>query len=103
MNAKDVTIRRADGGDCLELDRLEQLEGRRLELSAALVAEVDGQVLAAVPFDGGPGIADPFRRTDWLVELLERSRDHAHASGRANRRSLASLRWRRRSSSSIAT
>src|SRR5215210_8875011 len=38
----DVLIRRADGRDCRALDRLEQLEGRRLGLGGALVAEVGG-------------------------------------------------------------
>ena len=101
--AEDVLIRRADGRDCRALDRLEQLEGRRLGLGGVLVAEVRGEVLAALPLGGGPPLADPFRRTAWLVELLERARqglDHAHPGGRP---SLAWLRWRRRSSSSTAT
>ena len=37
---------------------------------ALLVAEIDGEIVAAVPFDGGRAIADPFRPTAELVELL---------------------------------
>jgi hypothetical protein len=99
----NVSIRRADGRDCLALDRLEQLEGRRLRLGPVLVAEVGGEVLAALPLDGGGGISDPFRRTGWLLELLERSRAQLGGARRAARPPLASLRWRRRSSSSTVT
>jgi hypothetical protein len=35
-----------------------------------LVAELDGEIVAAVPFEGGRAIADPFRPTAELVELL---------------------------------
>ena len=35
-----------------------------------LVAEIDDRIVAAVPFDGGRAIADPFRPTADLVELL---------------------------------
>ena len=36
-----------------------------------LVAESDGRLLAAVPFDGGRAIADPFEPTAEAVALLE--------------------------------
>ena len=36
-----------------------------------LVAEVDEQIVAAVPLDGGRAIADPFRPTADIVELLQ--------------------------------
>ncbi|HKG35021.1 MAG TPA: hypothetical protein VKA89_01145 [Solirubrobacterales bacterium] len=98
----DVLIRRADGRDCRALDRLEQLEGRRLGLGGALVAEVGGEVVAAVPLAGGTAVADPFRRTAWLIEMLEQAREGIDESDRAGRPSLAWLRWRRRSSSSTA-
>ena len=35
-----------------------------------LVAELDGEIVAAVPFEGGRAIADPFLPTAELVELL---------------------------------
>ncbi len=36
-----------------------------------LVAETGGEIVAAVPVAGGRAIADPFRRTAALVEILE--------------------------------
>jgi len=36
-----------------------------------LVAEVDGELRAAVPLLGGAAIADPFHRTSELVTILE--------------------------------
>jgi hypothetical protein len=35
-----------------------------------LLAEIGGELRAAVPLDGGPAIADPFQRTAELVALL---------------------------------
>jgi len=39
-------------------------------VGAALVAEVDGRLRAALPLDGSGPIADPFHRGNDLVELL---------------------------------
>ena len=52
------------------LTRLAQLDGAPRPAGAMLVAELDGEIVAAVPFDGGRAIADPFRPTAALVELL---------------------------------
>ena len=77
-------IRFAEEGDAVALDRLAQLEGRRLAAGRMLVAEVDGDVLAALPLAGGPAIADPFRPTAALVEMLRMRRDAA-CGGRRRR------------------
>jgi hypothetical protein len=67
-----LSIRMAVPEDGSALRRLAQLDGRRpLEVSLLLVAEVDGEVLAALPLDGGEAIADPFRRTATLVAMLK--------------------------------
>jgi hypothetical protein len=43
-----------------------------------LIAEVGGELRAAIPLDGGPAIADPFQRTAELVAMLvERARQLA--------------------------
>lgn len=70
----DVVIRRARARDRDTLVRLEQLEGRALGDGSMLVAEVAGEVLAALPLAGGSAVADPFRRTGRLVRLLETHR-----------------------------
>jgi hypothetical protein len=36
-----------------------------------LVAEIGDDILAALPLDGSAPVADPFKRTAGLVDLLE--------------------------------
>jgi hypothetical protein len=72
----DLVIRMARAGDDAVLARLAQLDGHRppdppLEHTRLLVAEVEGEVLAALPLDGNHPLADPFRPTASLVEMLE--------------------------------
>jgi hypothetical protein len=71
-----LVIRMARAGDDAVLARLAQLDGHRppdppLEHTRLLVAEVEGEVLAALPLDGNHPLADPFRPTASLVEMLE--------------------------------
>jgi hypothetical protein len=66
-----VTVRLARDGDWSSIRRLEQLEGRRLPNEPTLVAEVDGRVLAARTLTARQAVADPFRPTGSLVELLD--------------------------------
>jgi hypothetical protein len=51
--------------------RLAQLDSQRPPTSPVLALEIDGQLRAALPLDGGPAIADPFHLTAQLVMLLE--------------------------------
>ena len=81
---EELVIRFAEESDAVALDRLAQLEGRRLAAGRMLVAEVDGNVLAALPLAGGPALADPFRPTAALVEML-RMRRGAGCGGRRRR------------------
>lgn len=72
--ASEVILRLATTGDAAALHRLAELEGRYAIDAATgpvLVAEVRGEVLAAKPLGGGDTLADPFRSTAWLAELLE--------------------------------
>jgi hypothetical protein len=79
-----VTVRRARPGDGAALQRLAELDGRRLPAGPMLVAEVAGELLAARSLVTGTSIADPFRPSAHLVELLElRS---AHLRERPRRR-----------------
>ena len=65
-----VTIRAATSGDYEALDRLAQLDSRPLPTGHVLVADVDGEVRAALPVNGGASVADPFQHTAALVSLL---------------------------------
>ncbi len=65
-----LVLRRSVPADAAVLSRLAQLDGAPRPAGAVLVAELDGEIVAAVPFDGGRAIADPFRPTADLVDLL---------------------------------
>jgi hypothetical protein len=59
-----------------------------------LLAEVDGQLLAALALSDGSVVADPFHRTADLIELL-RARAHQLDGNRRARRSFRLRTWSR--------
>jgi hypothetical protein len=65
-----MTIRYASEGDAPALGRLAALDSARVPAGALLVAEVDGELWAAVAIGRGSAIADPFRPSGPVVELL---------------------------------
>ena len=65
-----LVLRRAAAQDATALTRLAQLDGAARPSGPMLVAELDDEIVAAVPFEGGRAIADPFLPTAELVELL---------------------------------
>jgi hypothetical protein len=71
-----VTIRHAHPTDLSALERLAALDSRRLPSGELFVAEVAGQLVAAVSIDTGAVVADPFEPTAAIVDLL---RVHADA------------------------
>jgi hypothetical protein len=74
-----VTVRLAREADAGALARLSQLEGRRVPAGPTLVAEVGGVVRAARSLASGASIADPFRPTAHLTELLALRAAHLRA------------------------
>jgi hypothetical protein len=68
--APTVLIRAARGSDGPALRRLAALDSRPLPEGALLVAETDDEVVAALSVDTGAKVADPFRRTADVVDLL---------------------------------
>ena len=89
--AETLTIRLAGSADRAALDRLAQLDSAPPPRPVPmLVAEVGGELRAALPLDGGRALADPFRPTAELVAILaERARQLAPAPARWTIR-----RWR---------
>ena len=73
---RPVILRRALPADLVALERLAQLDSRALPSGPHLVAERDGRIDAALSLSSGEQIADPFRRTAELCELLR------HAGGK---------------------
>jgi hypothetical protein len=68
MTMPEITIRSARDADADALVRLAALDSSRVPGGDLLVAEVDGELVAAVS-DAGV-IADPFRPTADVVQLL---------------------------------
>jgi hypothetical protein len=65
-----VTLRYAAAADARSLRELAELDSAPPPIGAALVAEVDGRLRAALPLDGGTPVADPFHGGAELIELL---------------------------------
>jgi hypothetical protein len=70
-DATAVTVRFATPHDGRALEHLAALDSGSAPVGAALVAEVDGELLAALPLGDGRAVADPCRPTAELVRLLE--------------------------------
>jgi hypothetical protein len=66
-----IALRLCRVGDDEALARLAALEEKPLPHGRFVIAEVDGQVVAALPLDGGLPLRDPFVRTAHLLRLLE--------------------------------
>ena len=66
-----MIIRRTNPGDAIAMARLAAIDSKRPIEGDALVAEVDGRLLAAVSLTGDHSIADPFTPTADLVAMLE--------------------------------
>jgi hypothetical protein len=95
--SETLTIRMAVSADAQALRRLAQLDSAPTPAPAPmLIAEVAGELRAAVPLYGGRAIADPFHPTAALVALLtERTRQIAPARHRPTRRLRRRARVRR--------
>jgi hypothetical protein len=65
-----TTLRLAAGDDLADLQRLAELDSRRLPPGPLLVAERDERIEVALSLSTGELVADPFRRTAELSELL---------------------------------
>jgi hypothetical protein len=90
QQAARIAIRLAREDETTALQRLAWLSERPLRGGRTLVAEVDGELLAALPLAGGPALADPFRPTAELSALLElRARQLAGAADYSSDRKVA--------------
>jgi hypothetical protein len=69
--SESITIKLSTESDRLRIQRLAELDSGRAPTGEALLAEVNGRLIAAVGYDG-TAVADPFERTAAIVELLRR-------------------------------
>jgi hypothetical protein len=67
---KNLTIRRAAAADEFAVRRLSALDSAFPPTGDVLLAEVDDELWAALSIDTGHAVADPFRASGDLVELL---------------------------------
>jgi hypothetical protein len=70
MTDKTLTIRPADAADAGALFRLAALDSAYPPTGDMLIAEVGDELWAAIDVDTGDTIADPFRPSGELVDLL---------------------------------
>jgi len=71
MSNTHFTIRSVRPGDGPTMRRLAQLDSAASLTGRPLIAEVDGEPVAAYSPEEGRAIANPFRHTAAAVELLE--------------------------------
>jgi hypothetical protein len=93
IGTDQITIRLACPTDAPALERLATLDAGALLGGPMLVADCGGELVAAVPLEGGRPLADPFRPTAEIVGLLDlRARQLGAPESRSGRRL---IRWRR--------
>jgi hypothetical protein len=67
---KNLTIRRATSADEFAVRRLSALDSAFPPTGDVLLAEMDDELWAALSVDTGHAVADPFRPSGDLVQLL---------------------------------
>jgi hypothetical protein len=70
IEAEPVLMRRAATGDSARIRELALLEDKRVPAGPFLVADLSGEVVAAVSLSSGAVVADPFRLTGDAVAML---------------------------------
>jgi hypothetical protein len=83
--APSVLIRAARGSDGPALHRLAALDSTVVPAGALLVAEADGELIAARALTSGAVIADPFRPSADVVDLLALRAEALHTPVRRSR------------------
>jgi hypothetical protein len=91
MTLDTFTIRRASAGDSAAVARLATLDSATAPAGAVLLGEVGDELWAAVEIDSGAAIADPFRPSRDIVELLRLRAKMMRRDVAAHRRGLRLL------------
>ncbi len=91
---KSVTLRFGVPADENRLARLAALDSSKPPAEPILIAEVEGQLLAALALSDGSVVADPFRPTADVIDLL-RARAHQLDGNSPIRRSGRLRSWSR--------
>ncbi len=75
-----LTIRMAYPDDRAALERLATLDAKPLPSEPLLVAEIEGELWAALSLSDGGAVADPFQPSGVLVALLRTRREQVTAA-----------------------
>lgn len=96
IETEPVTLRFAFPDDASALAHLADLDSASVPPAPLLVAEVAGELRAALSLAGGEVIANPFRRSAHLIELLRARADQLAGPERLTRwgRLARPRRWR---------
>ena len=87
-----ITIRRLGADDDAAVTRLAQLDTARRPRGELIGAVLDGHLVAAISTTTGEAIADPFRRTAEIVEMLRMRLSQLNARPTFRTRLLSLLR-----------
>lgn len=88
--ATHITVRRFAERDIDGVQRLAALDEKPVPTGGVLVAEHTGELVAALPLDGGEALADPFKPTADAVALLRLRAKQLRAE-----KSPPAIRWNR--------
>jgi hypothetical protein len=88
-----VTLRFAFPDDEVALARLAALDSAEPPSAPVLLAEVGGELRAALSLRDGDVVADPFRPTAGLIELLRARGDQLAGTGTVRKRSVLRRIW----------
>jgi hypothetical protein len=91
MTNTALTIRRATAADAFSVRRLAAIDSAFPPTGDVLLAEMGDELWAALSVDTGAAIADPFRPSGDLVELLRFRAARVRRDGDAERHGLARL------------
>ena len=85
MNNTALTIRRASDRDAFALKRLAAIDSAYPPTGEVLLAEMGDELWAAVSVDTGAVVADPFRPSGDLVDLLRFRAQRMNGEDRSHR------------------
>ena len=94
MDTASIAIRPANRDDFVALWSVASLDSALVPSEPLLVAEADGEIVAALSLANGEAIADPFRRTAAAVDLLRLRASQLPRDDGRPRRMLNRLRGR---------
>ena len=82
FDTSSVSIRPAKPADAIAIARLAALDSSHSPRGSVLLAEVDGELWAALGVDDGHAVADPFRPSRRALDLLRTRAEQTLGEGR---------------------